>query len=64
MNKQELIDKYVNLLNGKVRNHPDLYINAGEIKLFYPEGSLSTMDLCSVNEFERRARELGWIKQD
>lgn len=61
MTKQELIDKYIETLGGKVRNHADLHIVNGHIYLWYPEGSLYKEHMCTVEEFEQRARELGWI---
>lgn len=61
MNKQELIDKYIEILGGKVRNHADLHILNGHIYLWYPEGSLYKEHMCSIDEFEQRARQLGWI---
>jgi hypothetical protein len=61
MNKQELIDKAVHELKGVLRNHKDYFFNLGIMQLYFPEGSFSTMPVCTTEEFQQRARELGYI---
>lgn len=61
MNKQELIDDLIDLLDGKLRNHTQVYISGEQIYKYHSETSAQAVFVCTKDEFTRRARELGWI---
>jgi hypothetical protein len=61
MNKQELIDNAVHELKGVLRNHKDYWFENLDMFLYYPEGSFDRIYLCTTEEFQQRARELGYV---
>jgi len=65
MNKQDLIDKLVDELNGVWPAHwvTAVYdVKSGRVSSWPPRRNAETLEhLCTPEEFEQRARELGWI---
>lgn len=61
MNNQEIIDKFIIETSGVLRNHADFFIKGGNIGLWFPQGSLDSLHLCTTGQFKQRAKELGFV---